>query len=63
MITLYTILLSNNNPNSVAIDNAIAIKPIPVRDKVIELFVVAIITNVTNDFNIAVNVLFFLYFF
>ena len=46
-----------------AADIGITIQPIPVRLKVIELDVVAIIINVSNDFNIVVNVLYFLYFF
>ena len=33
-----------------AVDIGITIKPIPVRDSVIELDVVAITTNVSNDF-------------
>ena len=37
----------------------ITIKPIPVRDNVIELDVVAIITNVSNDFSIVVIVYIF----
>ena len=46
-----------------AVDIDITIKPIPVRDSVIELDVVAIITIVSNDFCIIVSVLYFLYFF
>ena len=38
-------------------------KPIPVRLKVVELDVVAIITKVSNGFSIVVNVLHFLLFF
>ena len=45
-----------------AVDIGITIKPIPVRDSVIELDVVTII-NVSNDFSIVVIVLYFLYFF
>ena len=63
MIIKYNILLPSDNPHAVAVDIGIAIKPIPVRDKVIELDVVAIITNVSNDFSIVVIVLEFLYFF
>ena len=42
-----------------AVDIGIAIKPIPIRDSVIELDVVAIITNLSNDFSIVVIVLYF----
>ena len=42
-----------------AVDIGITIKPILVRDSVIELYVVAIITNVSNDFSIVVIVLYF----
>ena len=59
MITLYITLLPIDNPHAVAVDIGIAIKPNPVRDKVIELDVVVIITNVSNDFSIVVIVLFF----
>ena len=51
-------LLPIDNRHAVAVD--IAIKPIPLRLNVIELDVVAIITNVSNDFSIVVSVLFFL---
>ena len=63
IITSFITLLQIDNPHAVAVDSGIAIKPIPVRDNVIELDVVAIITNVLNDFNIVVYVLYFLYFF
>ena len=46
-----------------AVDIGITIKPMPVRLKIIELDVVGIMQNVTNDFSIAVNVLYFLNFF
>ena len=42
-----------------AVDIGITIKPIPVRDSVIELDVVAIITIVSNDLSIVVSVLYF----
>ena len=42
-----------------SIDVGIKINPIPVRLNVIELDVVAIITNVSNDFSIVVIVLIF----
>ena len=57
MIISYNTLLPIDNPHAVAVDIGIAIKPIPVRDKVIELDVVAIITNVSYDFSIVVIVL------
>ena len=63
MINSYITLLPIDNPHAVAVDIGIAIKPIPVRLKVIELDVVAIITNVSNDFSSVVIVLYFLYFF
>ena len=59
MIISYITFLPTDIPHAVAVDIGITIKPIPVRDKVIELDVVAIITNVSNDFNIVVIVLFF----
>ena len=59
----YIILLPIGHPHAVAVDIGIAIKPIPVRDKVIDLDVVTIKTNLSNDFSIVVIVLFFLYFF
>ena len=55
-------LLPIDNLHAVAVDIGIAIKPIPVEDKVIELDV-ALITNVLNDFIIVINVLYFLYLF
>ena len=45
MITWYFTLLLIDNPHAVAVDIGIAIKPIPVRLKVIELDVVVIITH------------------
>ena len=60
MILSYITLLPNDNPHAVAVVIGITIKPILVRPKVIELDVVAVITNVPNDFNIVVNVLYFL---
>ena len=59
----YSTLLPIDKPHAVAVDIGITINPIPVRDKVITLDVVAIITNVSNDFSIVVIVLYFLYFF
>ena len=49
-------LLPLDNPHAVAVDIGIANNPIPARDKVTELDVVAIITNKSNDFKIVVNV-------
>ena len=57
MITPYNILLPIDKAHAVAVDIGITIKPIPVRLKVIELDVVAILTNVSNDFSIVVIVL------
>ena len=47
----------------IPVDIGITIKPNPVRFGVIELDAVATITSVSNDFNIAVNVSYFLYLF
>ena len=63
MITSYKILLPIDKAHADAVDIDVTIKPIPVRDKVIELDVVAIITNVSNDFGIKTIVLYFFYFF
>ena len=63
MITSYKSLLPIDKAHADAVDIGITIKPIPVRDNVIEIDIVAIITNVSNDFNIVVIVLYFLYFF
>ena len=57
MIILYITLLPIDNPHAVAVDFVgIGIYPIPVRDNVIELDVVAIVTNVSNDFIIVLIV-------
>ena len=63
MITSYNTILPFDKDHTDAVDLGITIKPVPVRESVIELYVVVIITNVSNDFNIVVNVLYFLYFF
>ena len=63
MLISYITLLSIDNPHAVVVDIAIAIKLIPVRLKVIELDVVAIITNASNDFNNVVFVLYLICFF
>ena len=57
MITSYNTLLPNDKAHA---DKALSNR---LRDNVIELDVVAIITNVSNDFSIVVTVLYFLYFF
>ena len=49
-------------PHDVAVDIGIAINRIPVRLNVVKLDVLAIKTNVSNHFNIVVNILFFFLF-
>ena len=61
-IISYSILLPTDIPHSEAVDFDNAINLIPVSEKVIELDVVAIIIDVSNDFNIVVNVSYFLNF-
>ena len=56
MIISYITFLPFDNPH--AVDTGIAIKPIPVRDKVIELDDVLILTNVSNDFSTVVSAFF-----
>ena len=63
MIISYNNLIPNDNKLAVAFDIGITIKPIPVRDNVIELDDVALITNVSNDFNIVGDGFCFLYLF
>ena len=63
MIIICTTLLSNDNPHADAVAFGFTIKPISVRNKVIELDVVAVITKISIDFIIIVNVLYSLYFF
>ena len=63
MIISYTTLIPIDNLHAVAVDIGMTMKPIPVRLNVLELDIVAIITNVLNDFNNVVNVLYFLHFF
>ena len=63
MIISYIISLPIENPHVVAVDIGIAISPIPVRDKVIEINVVATITNVSIDFDIVFSVLYLFYLF
>ena len=62
MITSNNTFLPIDKTHSDAVDIGITSKPIPVRDYVIELDVVAIITNVSNDFITVVIVLFFFIF-
>ena len=59
-VTSYNTLLPIDNPHAVAVDIGIAINLITVRDKVIELDVVGIITKVSNGFSIVVNAFCFL---
>ena len=59
MIISHNILMPIDNPHAVAVDFDRVINPIPVCLKVIELDVVAIITDVSNNFIIVVSVLFF----
>ena len=61
MIISYSTLLPIDKAHADAVDIGIIIKPMPVRLNVMELDVVAIITNVSNDFSIVVIVLFFYY--
>ena len=63
MIISYKTLLPIDKPHAVAVDIDIAIERIPVRDKVIEPDVVAILTIVSKDFSLVVIVLYFLYIF
>ena len=59
MIISYNISLAIDNPHAVAVDIGLANNPIPEKLNVVELEVVALITKVSNDFNIAVSVLYF----
>ena len=63
MIISYFTLLPIDNLHAVAVDSGTAINRIPVGDKLIELDVVATITNVSIKIKIVVIVLSFLYFF
>ena len=58
MFFSYITLLLIVNPHATERGMGTAIKPIPVRDNAIKLDVLAIITIVSNDFNIVVNVFF-----
>ena len=59
VIISHITFLPNDNAHAVTVDIGFAIKPIPVRGKVIELDVVALITNESNDFSIVAGVLYF----
>ena len=61
MIISFITSIPNDHPYAVTVDIGIAVNPIPVKLNVIEINVVAIITNVSNDFSFVVNVLQFLY--
>ena len=63
MITSYNTLLPIDKAHANDVDIGVTIKPVPVRLNVLEFDVVAIITNVSNDFSIVVIVLYFLFFF
>ena len=56
MTISYSTLLPTDDPHAFAVDTGNTIKPIPVRLNVTKLDVVAIITNVSNDFSIIVIV-------
>ena len=68
-ILYFCIIISQNSlslivsPHKIAVDIGITIKPITVRDNLIELDVTPIMTIVSNDFNFVVNDLYFLYIF
>ena len=57
MFISYIASLPVDNEQADAVVIGISIKPLPVRDKVRQLDVVSIITNLSNDFNIVVDVL------
>ena len=63
MIISHITFLPTDIPHTVATETGIANNALPVKDNVIELDVVAIITNVSNDIIIVVSVLNFLYLF
>ena len=62
-ITSCNTLLPIDKAHADVVDIGITIKTIPVRDKLIELDVVTIVTEVSNDFDIVVTVLYYLYLF
>ena len=59
MIISYSTFLPIDKAHADAVDIGLTIKPIPVRERVIELDIVTIITNVSNDFSIVLIVLCF----
>ena len=63
MIISYKTLLPIDEAHADAIDIGIAINPVPVKETLLKLDVVAIITNVSIDFNIVVSDLYFYIFF
>ena len=63
IISSYITFLLIVNPQDIPVDTGITIKLIPVRDRVIEVDVVEIITIVSNGIVNVVSVLYFLYFF
>ena len=62
IISFITLLLVVN-PHALPVDIDISINPIPVRDHVKEVYVVATKTNVSKNFKIVVNISYFTYFF
>ena len=62
MIISHITFLPIDNPHAVPVVFGIAINPIPVRDKVIELDFVAITTNVSNDFSIVLQLSLYIFF-
>ena len=63
MIISYSTLLPIDKAHADAVDIGITIKPIPVRLNVIEIDVLAIVSNVSTLFSIVVIVLNFFYLF
>ena len=63
MIISFISLLPVDNEQVDAVDFGIATNAIPERDSIIEVEVMAEITNVSTDFNIVVSVLYFFYLF
>ena len=59
IIISFSTLLPIDNPHAVAVDNGFATKPISVSGNVLEPDVVAVITNVSNDFSIVVKDFYF----
>ena len=59
MVISYSSLFSIGNAQADAVEIGTINNPIPVRGRVIELDVVTVITNVSNNFSYVVNVLYF----